>query len=175
MLHDKPHPTQTLAAGAAFGRPAHLYAPLIEPGAGPAVLMHETVHASLEQVLGHQRFRQLALAARGLAEAGDETVLAALARIPTSTPTRLREEELLAYLVQEAVQRGLHVERRASHSALAPLTDLLRELFDALRAWWITTPLCQATRRLGLRIDPNPAGPGALGIAGGSVASHPAS
>ncbi|HQS38977.1 LPD38 domain-containing protein [Polaromonas sp.] len=146
------------AQGLWDGETAHLFADAIEPGSEIAVLLHEVgEHASMQKMLGPQKYTQLVDRARALVHADDATALEAVARIPDDTRPEFLDSELLAYMIETVATK----DAKASPSARKWLADIVA----AVRAWWTTTGLSSKLQeRYGLKIDLTPKDIAALAV-----------
>lgn len=92
------------------GKTAHLFADGIEPGLEVAVLLHEVgEHASMEDMLGPNRYQKLVDRAYDLVEQGDDAAVRAMDRIPDDTPDQYRDSEFLAYMIETVAADGADV------------------------------------------------------------------
>ncbi len=146
------------AQGLWDGKTAHLFADAIDPGSEIAVLLHEVgEHASMQKMLGPQKYARLVERAHALVHADDETALQAVSRIPEDTPTEYLDSELLAYMIETVAAEG----SRASPSARKWLADILA----AIRAWWATTELASKLQeRYGYELELTPEDIAALAV-----------
>lgn len=124
---------------------AHLFAEHIEPGKAVGVFLHEVgEHASMRDMLGPQRYKDLVRRAYQLADQGDEAASTALLRIPEDTPGRYYDSEMLAYLIEEAAN---------AKAPSAGLKKWLADVLSALRAWFYQTDFGRNLERFGVRLE----------------------
>lgn len=148
-----------LAQGCFDGR-VHLFSDVIDPGDELGVFLHEAGgHAGLQQMLGPRKFAELVKRARDLAEQGDETAEIAAMRIPGDTPEDEAGEELVAYLLEVAMNR-----RRDGLSVSAAVLHWVDDMVACLRAWFATTQLATLLAVYGLQLDFTPADFAALAV-----------
>jgi hypothetical protein len=136
--------------GAYFNGTAHLFGDGIQQGNAVPILLHESgEHAGMKQMLGEDRYADLARRAYQLADEGDTHARNALARIPDATNPRHFDSEMVAYLIEEAAA--------ARASASPALRQWLSELVTAIRAWAYQTPLAKKLAGAGidLKLTPN--------------------
>nr|MBP6357017.1 hypothetical protein [Burkholderiaceae bacterium] len=104
------------------GKTAHLFADGIEPGLEVAVLLHEVgEHASMEDMLGPNRYQKLVDRAYDLVEQGDDAAVRAMDRIPDDTPDQYRDSEFLAYMIETVAAD----DAKATPSARKWLADIV--------------------------------------------------
>lgn len=109
----------------------------IRPGEAFSVVMHEGgVHLGLEDMIGKPGIKRLANQIRSWARSSDsmehfELARGAVARIPTDTPMRQRDEETIAYFVQDAVAAGHGIEKPDGRG---PIARWFRELWQAVKS-----------------------------------------
>lgn len=139
------------------GKVAHLFAASIEPGLEVAVLLHEVgEHASMRAMLGKEAYARLVERAYGLVDAGNETAMRAVDRIPDDTPDQYKDSEFLAYLIETVAADGAKAEPSAK--------KWLDDVIAAVRAWWSQTGLNKLLDRYGKGIELSPADIAALAI-----------
>lgn len=145
------------AQGLWDGKTAHLFAVAIEPGTEIAVLLHEVgEHASMQKMLGPQKYSQLVARARALVHSDDATALEAVSRIPEDTRPEFLDSELLAYMIETVAAK----DAKASPGARKWLADIIA----AIRAWWTTTALSSKLERYGQKLDLTPEDIAALAV-----------
>lgn len=99
----------------------------IEPGKGAAVFAHEGVHAVVsKRMRDNGTWGSTVRRLQAMRDRGDKQVKAAYDRIPDDTPIGLRDEEALAYLVENnpevsVVQRFLAAVRKALNALGVPM------------------------------------------------------
>ena len=139
------------------GKTAHLFADGIEPGLEVAVLLHEVgEHASMEDMLGPNRYQKLVDRAYDLVEQGDDAAVRAMDRIPDDTPDQYRDSEFLAYMIETVAAD----DAKATPSARKWLADVVA----AIRAWFSQTGLNKTLDRYGKGIELTPADIAALAV-----------
>ena len=139
------------------GKTAHLFADGIEPGLEVAVLLHEVgEHASMEDMLGPNRYQKLVDRAYDLVEQGDKTAMRAMDRIPDDTPDHYKDSEFLAYMIETVASDGA----KAAPSARKWLDDIVA----AIRAWFSQTGFNKTLDRFGQGIKLTPQDIAALAV-----------
>ncbi len=139
------------------GKTAHLFADGIEPGLEVAVLLHEIgEHASMEDMLGPNRYQKLVDRAYDLVEQGDDAAVRAMDRIPDDTPDQYRDSEFLAYMIETVAAD----DAKATPSARKWLADAVA----AIRAWFSQTGLNKTLERFGKGVDLTSADIAALAV-----------
>ena len=114
----------------------YLVAGNIQPGKAFAVLMHESgVHDGLRKFLGAEDFKALAGQIKAWARlrtGSEQAKLAqrAMQRVPADTAADMRDEELIAYFVEEAVQAGYGSPKPQQQGAIQ---RWFKRLWDAVR------------------------------------------
>lgn len=117
---------------------AYFIADNIRPGNERAVFLHEIgAHLGLEKTLSGSEFRRLVSQVKGWADKQDGSLEARLANAAigrvakAGTPARQRDQELVAYFIEEAVRAGVDPTAQKLNT---PVARWLRSLWTALRA-----------------------------------------
>lgn len=124
-----------------------------------AVLQHEGLHSTLENLVGADTYAKLMAKLDTLLKAGKGTnwAKAAEARVPNNTPAGQRLEEVAAYAVEIAAQAGVDPN---------PLTRWARDFMSAIRAAIIKSKLVPEALRVWAIDNLQPQDLQALALAG---------
>lgn len=121
----------------------------IPKGNALGVGLHEITHARLKDLMGENEYNRAISDLIDLADKGDPTAKAAMDRIPENTPAKARGDELLAYTVQEAVDRG-------AKNVHGRIRQIVTRLMNALRARIAGTKFYKAAAARGVRLKITP-------------------
>ncbi|MFI0401017.1 MAG: hypothetical protein ACH34X_18190 [Thiolinea sp.] len=104
-----------------------LYPDNIEQGKAWSVFLHEAgEHASLEKMLGAEKYAFVVSSFDKLVESGNADAVRAVERVPGDTPQQQVASERLAYLIEDFTNNTLKT---------GGAKNLVRRLIAALRAW----------------------------------------
>ena len=120
-----------------------LYADNIYPGEEKAVAIHEGAHFVLRHVPGMDK---LLAEYQRLLDAKDPDALRGAGRVPPETPDDIRQEEGLAYSLEEFV-------KNKGKGFGGKFRDLLQRIVNAIRAWFHETAFYKAMAAKGVKMD----------------------